>query len=440
MSVDRGSKMVGARTGFLYDEIYLRHDTGSGHPERPERLTAIVAQLKRTGLFDTLTPIGATPAEVKWLYGVHSPEYVRRVKSSCETGVGHVDSPDVPACARSYEVAVVAVGGVLAAVDQVMAGKVANAFCAVRPPGHHALPDRAMGFCLFNNVAVAARYLQQHHKVEKVLIVDWDVHHGNGTQDIFYDDPTVFYFSVHQSPFYPGTGARTRPGRARARSHAQCAALRRRRRCHVQTGAPRPVETGSDGVQARLRADLRGLRRSRERPARQHARDLQRVRRTDADRQIHRGRMLPRADRVRPRGRVRTRRPRRVGRGAPTRPGHSAGSRVAAGCGGFSPSTECSASATVAATRAESICDRRPSLIRYGDVVGKGSPRRSVVTRRGSSPRSFVRRGLMSHSRWKICCHVPSASSPSATGTESDGPSSVACRWEWPLPSCQACS
>ncbi|MBM4087906.1 MAG: histone deacetylase [Planctomycetes bacterium] len=209
--------MVGARTGFLYDEIYLRHDTGRGHPERPERLTAIVARLKRTGLFDTLTPIGAAPAEVKWLYGVHSPEYVRRVKSSCETGVGHVDSPDVPACARSYEVALVAVGGVLAAVDQVMEGKVANAFCAVRPPGHHALPDRAMGFCLFNNVAVAARYLQQHHKVGKVLIVDWDVHHGNGTQDMFYDDPTVFYFSVHQSPFYPGTGAANETGSGQGR-------------------------------------------------------------------------------------------------------------------------------------------------------------------------------------------------------------------------------
>jgi acetoin utilization deacetylase AcuC-like enzyme len=118
-----------------------------------------------------------------------------------------VDSPDSPASADSYQVALNAVGGVQSAIDAVIEGKIRNAFCAIRPPGHHATKDKAMGFCFFNNVAIAAKYIQQKHKLARVLIVDWDVHHGNGTQAIFDEDPTVFYFSVHQSPFYPGTGS-----------------------------------------------------------------------------------------------------------------------------------------------------------------------------------------------------------------------------------------
>jgi acetoin utilization deacetylase AcuC-like enzyme len=124
-----------------------------------------------------------------------------------------LDSLDTFASPESYEVALLAAGGVLAAVDSVVAGEVSSAFCAVRPPGHHALPSRAMGFCLFNNIAIAARYLQKKHNLPKILIVDWDVHHGNGTQDVFYDDPTVLYFSVHQYPFYPGTGSRSEKGK-----------------------------------------------------------------------------------------------------------------------------------------------------------------------------------------------------------------------------------
>jgi acetoin utilization deacetylase AcuC-like enzyme len=118
-----------------------------------------------------------------------------------------VDSPDSPASADSYQVALNAVGGVQSAIDAVVEGKIRNAFCAIRPPGHHALKDKAMGFCLFNNVAIAAKYIQQKHRLAKVLIVDWDVHHGNGTQAIFDEDPMVLYFSIHQSPFYPGTGS-----------------------------------------------------------------------------------------------------------------------------------------------------------------------------------------------------------------------------------------
>jgi len=194
------------RTGFVYSDIYLKHDTGTGHPERAERLTAIVSKLKRDGLLAKLVPLQPAAASLDWITTIHAPEYVERVKNDCRAGTGYVDTPDAPASTNSYDVALMAAGGLLSAVDAVMEGKVRNAFCAVRPPGHHALKNRAMGFCLFNNVAIAARYIQKKHKLARVLIVDWDVHHGNGTQAAFYDDPTVFYFSVHLSPFYPGSG------------------------------------------------------------------------------------------------------------------------------------------------------------------------------------------------------------------------------------------
>jgi acetoin utilization deacetylase AcuC-like enzyme len=204
-----------ARTGFLYDPIFLKHDTGAGHPERPERLTAIVERLERSGLMERLDRLKPAPASLEWITTVHTPEYVDHGRKSCEAGTGYVDSPDAPASRDSYEVALNAVGGVQVAIDAVMQGRVSNAFCAVRPPGHHALKDKAMGFCLFNNVAIGARYIQKKHKLSKVLIVDWDVHHGNGTQAAFYDDPSIFYFSVHQSPLYPGTGSAEEKGQGR---------------------------------------------------------------------------------------------------------------------------------------------------------------------------------------------------------------------------------
>jgi len=200
------------KTGFLHDEIYLRHQTGTGHPEKPQRLAAIIRRLKANGLLSQLTALASAPASPEWLTAIHTPQYVERVRTSCKNGAPYLDSGDTPISSESYEVAVVAVGGVLSAIDAVMEGKVRNAFCAVRPPGHHALKDRAMGFCLFNNVAIAARYVQKRHNCHKVLIVDWDVHHGNGTQAAFYDDPTVLYFSVHRSPFYPGTGSEAEKG------------------------------------------------------------------------------------------------------------------------------------------------------------------------------------------------------------------------------------
>ncbi len=212
-----GANRATGKTGFVYDDVYLEHKTGPGHPERPERLEAIIARLEQTSLRDRLTPIEAAPADEKWITAVHQPEYLERIQRSCREKSGYVDSMDVPVSDRSYEAALLAAGGLLAAVDAVVQRRVRNAFCAVRPPGHHALSNRAMGFCLLNNVAIAARYLQKKHELSKILIVDWDVHHGNGTQDTFYDDPTVFYFSTHQYPFYPGSGAAEETGRGEGR-------------------------------------------------------------------------------------------------------------------------------------------------------------------------------------------------------------------------------
>ncbi|MCY2995435.1 MAG: histone deacetylase [Planctomycetota bacterium] len=204
------------KTGFVYGDIYLQHQTGAGHPEKPERLTAIVQQLQKTGLLAELVAIEPRPAAEAWLTAVHTPEHVAAICQAAEKAPSGSLSRDTPTSKQSYAAAVHAAGGVLAAIDAVLAGQVRNAFCAVRPPGHHASQDRAMGFCLFNNVAIAARYIQKKHHLAKVLIVDWDVHHGNGTQAIFDDDPTVFYFSVHQSPFYPGTGHADQQGRGKA--------------------------------------------------------------------------------------------------------------------------------------------------------------------------------------------------------------------------------
>ncbi len=201
-----------AVTGIVYGDVYLKHKMPANHPERPERLTAIIERLKKKDLYSQLFLIKPSPASLEWITTIHTKEYVERVRQSCEEEAGYLDTADVPICKQSYEVALQAAGGVLGAVDAVMAGEIENAFCAVRPPGHHALKDKAMGFCIFNNVAIAARYIQKQYGLERILIVDWDVHHGNGTQAAFYDDPTVLYFSVHQYPFYPMTGSEQERG------------------------------------------------------------------------------------------------------------------------------------------------------------------------------------------------------------------------------------
>jgi len=200
------------KTGFVYDDIYLEHKTTIGHPEAPLRLVAIIERLKATGLYSQLFKLSPKHVSSEWLTAIHTPEYVERARESCEGGVGYLDSMDVPISPKSYEAAMAAVGGVLSAIDAVMEKKVTNVFCAIRPPGHHALKDKAMGFCIFNNIAIGTRYVQKKYGLSKILIVDWDVHHGNGTQATFYNDPSVLYFGVHQYPFYPGTGSEAEKG------------------------------------------------------------------------------------------------------------------------------------------------------------------------------------------------------------------------------------
>ena len=193
-------------TALLIDPIYREHLAGRDHPERPERFDAVVAGLEEAGLLNRLGRVDRRAATEEELLLCHTPEYLRQARHDVQQGHAYLSTGDTEVTSNSWDIAGQAVGGVLNAVDAVLAGKARNAFCAVRPPGHHATASRGMGFCLFNNVAIAARYAQRKHGVERVLIVDWDVHHGNGSQDIFYSDPSVFFFSTHQWPLYPGTG------------------------------------------------------------------------------------------------------------------------------------------------------------------------------------------------------------------------------------------
>jgi len=196
------------KTGFLHDERYQLHLTGDYHPEMPERLNRVYRGIKEAGLLEKLIQIKASRADMKWIEQVHDERYILRFEAACLSGKSMFDSPDNQMCYDTYETALLAVGGILDAAGRVMEGKLDNAFCAVRPPGHHAEGAKAMGFCYFNNVAVAARYLQNHYAVQRVGIIDFDVHHGNGTQAIFEQDPNVYYYSIHEHPSfaYPGTG------------------------------------------------------------------------------------------------------------------------------------------------------------------------------------------------------------------------------------------
>lgn len=192
------------RTGLHHDPAHAGHDTG-GHVEHAGRIEAILATLRAGGLLDALTPIPARAATDADLLLVHEPELVELVRKAEELGGAWLD-PDTVVVPGSVEAALRATGGVLQAVDMVLDGTLDTAFCVDRPPGHHATPARAMGFCLFNQVAIAARHAIQRRGLERVAIIDFDVHHGNGTQDAFYADPHVLYTSLHEYPFYPGTG------------------------------------------------------------------------------------------------------------------------------------------------------------------------------------------------------------------------------------------
>ena len=196
----------------MHDERFLEHDPGFGHPERSERLSTSIAHLEKQPWFQHLERVAAAPAERRWVQNIHGDTYIERARAVCAAGAPFLDVTDVGVCERSYDVALLAAGGLMAVADRVVAGELRNGFVMARPPGHHAESDMALGFCLLNNVAITARYLQQHHGLGKILILDWDVHHGNGTQHSFEDDPSILYASTHQYPYYPGTGARSETG------------------------------------------------------------------------------------------------------------------------------------------------------------------------------------------------------------------------------------
>ncbi len=205
-------------TALIYDPIFLEHITPSKHPEQPLRVKLAYEGLEELGWLtrDGLVQLAPRAATVDELAAVHDREYIQEVADASqqmaeEAAKGGYKTAffatDTYVSAKTYEAACKAAGAPLVAIDALMKGEIKNAYCLVRPPGHHALADDAMGFCIFNNVAVAARYAIDHYGLERVMIIDYDVHHGNGTQDMFYNDPRVLYFSIHQAPFYPGTGA-----------------------------------------------------------------------------------------------------------------------------------------------------------------------------------------------------------------------------------------
>jgi acetoin utilization deacetylase AcuC-like enzyme len=228
MPIDKHARYIENMLGFSTSPDFVNHLTGQLHPERPDRIRAIHLAARQAGLIDSpnpfpdfnldlqLKPLGGprlkelspSPADEKTIELIHTPQMIQHAKHICQSGGGVLDQGDTPVSHQSFDLALLSAGSLLACCDAVMNGSVHRAFSAARPPGHHAEPDRSMGFCLFSNVAIAAKYLQRHHNVDRVAIVDFDVHHGNGTQAAFEADPSVLFISTHQHPktCYPGTG------------------------------------------------------------------------------------------------------------------------------------------------------------------------------------------------------------------------------------------
>ncbi|MCB1232750.1 MAG: histone deacetylase [Verrucomicrobiae bacterium] len=231
------------KTGLLLDEFYAAHDPGEHHPESPGRIRAIIGELEARGLVERCQSLEKRAATDEEILRVHTPGYLETVLREIDgTGSGMLSTGDTNYGFQSLEVARDAAGGLLNAVDAVMKGDIRNAFCAVRPPGHHATADRGMGFCIFNNAALAARHAKAIHGAERVAIIDWDVHHGNGTQDIFYEDGDVFYFSTHQHPWYPGTGMVHETGAGKGKN--------------TTLNYPLPAGTGMEAIARAFREDF----------------------------------------------------------------------------------------------------------------------------------------------------------------------------------------
>ncbi len=206
------------KTALIHHPIYQKHDTGIGHPETPKRYEVVMNALRSDEKFwQSLNVIEAEKVSRGIIQAAHTKEHFNQIETAFENGVEYLDA-DTVISMHSFDASVYAAGGACRGVDAVMSGEAKNAFVAVRPPGHHATGEHAMGYCLFNNVAIAARYAQSKYKeIERVAIIDWDVHHGNGTQGIFFDDPSVFFFSMHQYPWYPGSGSRGETGYGRGK-------------------------------------------------------------------------------------------------------------------------------------------------------------------------------------------------------------------------------
>lgn len=201
------------QTGLLIDRNFCDHHPGTGHPEAPGRIEAILSELEGTSLIKSCPSIKERALTNDEALLAHTDGYLKTVLKEIDgKSSGILTTGDTHFGPASLTVARHAAGGLLNAVDGVVGGAFDNAFCAVRPPGHHATKNRGMGFCIFNNAAIAARYAKEQYGLERIVIIDWDVHHGNGTQDIFYEDSSVFYFSTHQHPWYPGTGSKDETG------------------------------------------------------------------------------------------------------------------------------------------------------------------------------------------------------------------------------------
>jgi acetoin utilization deacetylase AcuC-like enzyme len=241
-------------TAIVHHPIFQQHDTGPGHPENPSRYKVVMDALRGdASLWSRLVEVQAREAPRGDIQAAHSPQLYKQVERVVSEGLGYLDA-DTIVSMRSLDAAKHAAGAPCQAIDLIMKGEVSNAFVPVRPPGHHATEERAMGFCLFNNVAVAARYAQQHYpEIERVAIIDWDVHHGNGTQGIFYDDPSVYFFSSHQYPWYPGTGTRGEKGMGRGRGYTLNLPLRA---ATPATEQKRAFEAALDEMAASFTPDL----------------------------------------------------------------------------------------------------------------------------------------------------------------------------------------
>lgn len=241
-------------TALVHHATYEKHDTGIGHPETPLRYSSVMDVLREDETFwSSLTEITPEQASKGLIQAAHTPQHFKRVESAVENGEDRLDA-DTTISMKSFDAAMYAAGGAVAAVDAVMQGESDNAFVVVRPPGHHATAERAMGFCLFNNVAVAARYAQNKYKeIDRVAIIDWDVHHGNGTQGIFYDDPSIYFLSMHQYPWYPGTGTRGETGHGRGLGSTMNVPVKANTKA---TEHVRMFEAAIEDISRRFRPDL----------------------------------------------------------------------------------------------------------------------------------------------------------------------------------------